>query len=65
MLHPAEHCSLLDISEGLLAGRQCPLEHKLGPKKAVTLGGEVFKLKVTFICYHNKSNPKIGSHLHH
>ncbi|CAL5223032.1 g5487 [Coccomyxa viridis] len=40
-----EHCSLLDASEGMLAGRQCPLKHKLGPKKDIHLGGEIFKLK--------------------
>ena len=43
----AEYCTLLDISEGMLAGRQCPLEHKLGAEKDVFLGGQIFKLKVS------------------
>ena len=50
MLHLAESCSILDVSEGMLAGRQCPLEHKLGPKKDIYLGGEIFKLKVIWTC---------------
>lgn len=42
----AETCTLLDISEGMLAGRECPLKHKLGSKKEVHLGGQMFELKV-------------------
>ena len=36
----------MDISEGMLAGRQCPLKHKLGGEKDIYLGGQEFKLKV-------------------
>ena len=46
MLPIAEICAILDISEGTLAGRQCPLKHKLGVKKDILLGGQKFVLKV-------------------
>ena len=42
----AASCTLLNISDGLLAGRQCPAEKSIGPNDDIILGGQKLELKV-------------------
>jgi len=45
-VHNAESCSLLHISDGVLAGRECPSRHTIGVKEDMFSGGQKLQLKV-------------------
>jgi len=42
----AESCALLHISDGVLAGRECPSKDTIGVKKDMFFGGQKLQLKV-------------------